>query len=72
VTGTFHVTSVGFPKPGKIIETGKLPTGVTFSSSGGGTGTLSGKTSLKGTFALTFKVTNSLGTTSQMFKLFVH
>ena len=70
VKGTFHVTAVGPPTSGKITESGKLPRGVAFTSSGGGTGMLTGKTSTKGTF-VTFKVTNSVGTTSQTFKLVV-
>ena len=71
VKGTFHVVANGRPTPGKITETGKLPTGVTFTSTGGGVGTLTGKTSTKGTFTVMFKVTNSVGTSSQAFKLVV-
>ena len=71
VRTTFKVTAVGPPTPGKITETGKLPTGLTFTSTGGGAGTLTGKTNTKGTFTLTFKGANSLGTTSQTFKLVV-
>ncbi len=71
VTGTFHVTATGFPVPGKITETGTLSAGLAFTSTGGGLGILTGKTSTKGTFTLTFKVTNLIGTTSQTFKLVV-
>ena len=71
VKSSFEVVAVGPPSPGKITETGKLPTGLTFTSVSGGTGTLTGKTTSKGTFTLTFKVTNSVGTTSQMFRLVV-
>ena len=70
-TGTFTVTAVGPPTPGKITETGKLPTGIKFSSTGGGTGKLTGKTTKVGTTTITFKATNTLGTTSQTFKLVV-
>ena len=71
IKGTFHVAAVGPPTPGKITEVEKLPAGVTFTSTGGGVGTLTGKTSIKGTFTVTFKVTNSVGTASQTFKLVV-
>jgi len=70
-TGTFTVTAVGPPAPGKVTETGKLPTGIKFTSTGGGTGKLTGKTTKVGTTTITFKVTNTLGTTNQTFKLVV-
>jgi len=68
------VTAVGPPVPGKITETGTLPAGVTFGSTGGGVGTLAGiaPLSAKGkTYSLAFEVTNTLGTTNQTFKLVV-
>ena len=41
VPGSFELTTVGFPTP-TLSETGPLPTGLTFTDNGDGTGTLQG------------------------------
>jgi hypothetical protein len=67
--GTFTVTATGFPAP-TFSETGALPTGVTFNTT---TGVLSGTpgAGTGGTYPITFKATNSSGSTSQSFTLTV-
>jgi len=67
--GTFTVTATGFPAP-TFSETGALPTGVTFNTT---TGVLSGTAGAGtgGTYPITFKATNSSGSTSQSFTLMV-
>ena len=75
IKGTFHVSAVGPPTPGTITSTGTLPSGVTFSSTGGGIATLTGTAPLSAqgmTFTLTFVVTNAFGTTHQTFKLAIN
>jgi len=57
--GSFKVNTTGTPTPA-IIQTGKLPSGITFVDNGNGTGTLSGTTISVGTFALTFKAENGV------------
>jgi hypothetical protein len=61
--GTFTVTTTGTPTP-SLAETGALPSGVTFTDNGNGTGTLSG-TPAPGTAAnypIMFTATNGVGT----------
>ena len=74
VKRTFQITAVGPPLPGKISKAGALPPGITFSSTGGGKGVLTGTAaaSAKGKhFVVTFTVSNSLGTAKQKFTLSV-
>ena len=69
--GTFTVTATGFPAP-TVVESGTLPSGVTFSST---TGVLSGtpQSGSGGTYDLTFTPMNVVGTgASQSFILIVN
>jgi CSLREA domain-containing protein/uncharacterized repeat protein (TIGR02543 family) len=67
--GSFTVTATGYPAP-TFTRTGTLPTGVTFNTT---TGVLSGTPSKTGTYTLTFKATNSVGTSAaQTFTLTVN
>ena len=62
VAGSFTVTTTGFPTPA-IARTGvALPTGVTFTDNGDGTGTLSGTSGAAtgGSYALTFTASNGV------------
>jgi len=69
VAGTFTVTASGTPSP-TLSETGTLPSGVTFNP---GTGVLSGTPAAGtgGTYSITFKASNSVGSNSQTFTLTV-
>jgi hypothetical protein len=71
--GTFNVTATGVPTP-TLSESGALPSGVTFTDNGNGTGTLSG-TPAAGTannYAITFTANNGVGTAAtQSFTLTV-
>ena len=72
--GSFTVTTTGSPAP-SLTETGALPSGVTFKDNGNGTATLSGApaTGTAGSYALTFKAHNGVGTdASQSFTLTVN
>jgi large repetitive protein len=73
-TYVLTTTAAGSPGPTHLTETGTLPTGLTFHDNGDGTATLSGcvngLTSNK-TFMLTITATNSVGTTTQRFTLYV-
>ena len=57
---TFKVVVSGTPTP-SIIETGVLPTGVSFIDNGDGTATLSGTPSVAGTFLISFTASNGVG-----------
>jgi hypothetical protein len=73
VAGTFTVTATGVPAP-SLSETGTLPSGVTFTDNGIGTATLAGTPSTSataGTYPLTIKAQNLLGTDTQAFTLTV-
>jgi len=59
--GTFTVTATGLPAP-TFTETGALPAGLSFSSSGALSGTPDG---VSGAFDLTITATNSSGTATQ-------
>jgi hypothetical protein len=61
--GTFMVTTTGTPTP-SLVETGALPSGVTFTDNGNGTGTLSGTpaTGTASSYPLVFTATNGIGT----------
>jgi Putative Ig domain/Beta-propeller repeat len=71
--GTFSVTTTGTPAP-SIVETGALPSGVTFVDNGNGTGTLAGTaaTGTGGAYAISLKATNTAGSTTQSFTLTVN
>ncbi|HEU5214655.1 MAG TPA: putative Ig domain-containing protein [Gaiellaceae bacterium] len=60
LAGTFTVTTSGFPAP-SLAESGALPSGVTFTDNGDGTGTLAGTPDLgtHGDYAVTFTAHNS-------------
>jgi len=60
--GTFTVTTTGFPEP-SLTETGALPSTVTFTDNGNGTGTLSGTPGSAdcGSYSITFKASNGVG-----------
>jgi large repetitive protein len=59
--GTFTVTAVGTPTPALTVA-GTLPSGVTFTDNGNGTGTLSGTPAAGtgGTYSLTFTAANGV------------
>ncbi|MCC7181484.1 MAG: VCBS repeat-containing protein [Acidobacteria bacterium] len=63
VSGTFAVTAVGSPGVTSITQSGSLPTGVTFTHDGAGSGTLAGtpEPGTGGTYALTLSATNGVG-----------
>ena len=63
MAGTFTVTTTGYPLA-VISETGALPAGVTLTSNGDGTATLAGTpgASAGGTYNLTIKANNGVGT----------
>jgi hypothetical protein len=62
VVGTFRVTSTGYPVAGLVI-TGALPSGVTFTDNGDGTGTLAGSPAAGqgGSYPVTITATNGIG-----------
>jgi hypothetical protein len=60
VAGSFNVTTSGFPAP-SLSETATLPSGVSFSDNGNGTGTLSWTTAVaSGTYSLSFTASNGI------------
>jgi hypothetical protein len=69
---TFTVTATGFPTPA-LTESGTLPTGVSFTDNGNGTGKLAGTPAANqgGTYVLTFTASNAAGTSAQTFTLTV-
>ena len=71
-SSTFDVSATGFPSP-SLSESGDLPSGVTFSDNGDGTGSLSGTPGpgSDGSYAVTITATNGAGTTTQTFTLTV-
>jgi Putative Ig domain len=67
---TFTVNTTGYPAA--ALSSGSLPTGVSFSDNGNGTGSLSGSTAIvAGTYPFTLTATNSAGATPQNFTLTV-
>jgi hypothetical protein len=70
--GTFTVVATGTPTPA-LSETGVLPTGVTFVDNGNGTATLSGSPAAGtgGSYTITIKAKNTVGTSPQTFTLSV-
>ena len=72
--GSFTVTTTGNPTAG-VTETGALPTGVTFTDNGDGTGTLGGTPAAGtgGSYPITFTAHNGVGTdATQNFTLTVN
>ncbi len=72
--GTFTVTSTGFPVS-SLTESGALPSGVTFTNNGDGTGTLAGTpgSGTHGTYLISFTANNGVGTPdTQSFTLTVN
>ena len=69
---TVSTSSSAYPTP-SLSESGTLPSGVTFSDNGDGTGTLSGTPAVGtgGTYPVTFSAANSSGTATQSFTLTV-
>ena len=72
---TFTVTTVGSPTTytTNVTRSGTLPGGVSFSNNGNGTATLTGTPTAAsgGTYPITFRATNTGGTTTQSFVLTV-
>ncbi len=69
---TFQVDTYGLPDPA-LTETGTLPGGVTFTDNGDGTATISGtpSSSADGSYPITIRAQNSLGSNPQSFTLVV-
>ena len=67
VAGTYTITTTGYPAP-SITETGTLPTGLTFTDNGNGTGTITGTaaTGTAGTYPVSLSATNSSGSTATL------
>jgi hypothetical protein len=63
-SGTFTVTTRGFPAP-SLTETGPLPAGVTFTDNGDGTATISGIPASGGSYPILITATNAFGDASQ-------
>jgi len=70
---SFTVTTAAMPTP-SLIETGTLPSGVTFFDNGNGTATLGGTpaSGTNGKYPITITARNSIGTTSQSFTLTIN
>ena len=70
-TGSFPVTTTGYPKP-SLSEMGALPGGVTFVDNHNGTGTLSGNPTADGVFSISITAQNGIGSSAtQTFTLTV-
>jgi hypothetical protein len=72
-SGRFTVTTYGFPTP-LLMESGNLPSGVTFKDNGDGTATLAGMpaTGSAGTYKVTITASNGIGSNAtQSFTLTV-
>ena len=70
--GTFTVTTTGLATCA-LSETGTLPSGVTLTDNGNGTGTISGTPTTVGTYPVTITATNSVGpAATQTFTLTVN
>jgi large repetitive protein len=70
--GSFMFTTTGYPTPA-LSELGALPSGVTFTDNGNGTGSLAGTpaSGTAGTYPITITATNSAGSNPQSFTLTV-
>jgi hypothetical protein len=60
VPGSFTVTAGGFPVP-SLVETGALPSGISFVDNHNGTGALVGTAVTSGTFTISFAASNGIG-----------
>ena len=72
--GTFTVTTTGYPEPA-LIETGALPSGVTFTDNGNGIATVAGTPAAgtAGTYPITLTANNGVGSNgTQTFTLTVN
>jgi hypothetical protein len=67
VTGTYSVTTTGYPAP-TLTELGTLPTGVTFTDNGNGTATITGAPAAgsAASYPVSISATNSSGSTSTL------
>jgi hypothetical protein len=63
-SGTFTVTTRGFPAP-SLTETGPLPAGVTFTDNGDGTATISGIPAADGSYPILLTAANAYGSSTQ-------
>jgi hypothetical protein len=71
-SSSFTVQTTGSPTPA-IVESGALPSGVTFTDNGNGTATLAGTTTQTGTYPISFTATNGVGSpATQSFTLTVN
>jgi hypothetical protein len=72
VSGNFTVATSGFPLP--ALTSGTLPSGVTFTDNGNGTGTLAGIPSIgtAGVHAITLTATNAAGNATQTLTLTIN
>lgn len=62
--GSFAVTTSAYPAA-TVTESGPLPTGVSFASTGNGTATISGTPTQSGVYPVTFTASNGVGTAAQ-------
>ncbi len=70
-TGTFNVTTMGFPTA-SLMETGPLPGGVSFTDNLNGTATLAGTATVAGSYPITIAASNGVGSPAmQAFTLVV-
>ena len=67
VAGSYQVTTTGYPAP-SITESGALPSGLTFTDKGDGTGTIAGTPAAgtAGSYPVTLSATNSSGSRSTL------
>lgn len=68
---SFMVGTSGTPTPA-LTESGALPPGLTFTDNGDGTATLGGAPTTAGTYTLTIKASNSVGSATQTFTVTVN
>jgi len=72
IAGTFTVHAVGYPTPA-FLKSGALPAGIAFVDLGDGTATLSGMTTLVGTYPMLIAATNGISPSAiQAFTLIVN
>ena len=70
-TSSFTITAAGYPYPSIMLNEGSLPSGLSLTSNGDGTATISGDPSVVGTFAAGLEASNSLGSTNQVLTITV-
>jgi hypothetical protein len=68
--GSFYIETTGFPTA-TIKKTGAMPAGLTFSSEGNGTATVSGTPTKAGTYTLNLTATNTAGSATQQLTITV-